>query len=274
MRHPLLSIFAFSMTLACAKPQTFNAARGGDVMNILTDDPSHIPDLELHPGQGTNTGCHNRLAGEWEFGRAPYGCEISNSTASPLTHTYSSLIFDDGAARDGETRRYTKEMFLFLMDYSVAYFKRRSPEASQQTINQWTHLVLATAHQESYWTHYRLGGDNVFRFFKGDYNHGYGLMQVDERSHRAFINSGKVFDLTQHFVYALDILYDSRAAAIKKPCAGGADADSINRSAYSGYNGGSSAKCRWKNPEHRWAKNDKNFYTKYRSKEWEDIVAP
>lgn len=278
MLQRLLPFFVIALATACSKPQTFDASGEGEFTDLQLETPSTIPDLnlnlELHPGKGTNSGCHNRLAGEWEIGRAPFGCEIAYNTALPLTQNYPSLIFDDGAQRANETKRYTKEMYNFLMDYSVAYFKRRSPEAPQSAIEKWTHLVLATAHQESYWTHYRLGGDNIFRFFKGDYDHGYGLMQVDARSHRVFINSGKVFDITQHFLYALDILYDSRAAALKKPCANAADPDSINRSAYSGYNGGLTAKCRWKNPSHRWARNDKNFYDKYRSKEWEDIIRP
>ena len=44
------------------------------------------------------------------------------------------------------------------------------------------------------------------------------------------------------------------------------------RAAYSAYNGGPSQICRWVNPDHRWARNDKNFYQKFQARQWERYI--
>jgi hypothetical protein len=220
----------------------------------------------------TSSSCSSKLKGNWEFGRAPFGCKISASISDPLEQKYSDLTFDDGKSRKEESSRFTNDMHGFLMDYSTAYFQRRSPEATAQTVAEWNHLVLSMIHQESFWTHFRKGKDGVFRYFKGDSGHGFGLAQVDNRWHKKFINSGKVYDPGENLVYALDILFDGRAKALKKPCTKSRDAASISRSAYSAFNGGPSAKCRWTKPKHKWARNDKNFYSKYKDKAWEKVV--
>lgn len=219
----------------------------------------------------SGTGCASKLKGDWKFGQAPYGCEVSASISEPLEAQYSELTYRDSQKGKTEDQRFVITMHDFIVEYSKDYFKRRSPNATTAQINSWVRLVLATAHQESYWTQYRYGKDNVFRMFKGDGNHGHGMMQIDDRSHKTFIRSNKVYDINPHMVYALDMLYDMRAKAIKKPCSGKSDLDSINRSAYSAYNGGPGSKCRWlKNT--KWSRNDKGFYEKYTGKTWEKTL--
>jgi hypothetical protein len=215
--------------------------------------------------------CSQKLGGTWEFGRAPYGCAIDASIAQPLQAKYPTLVYDDAKEKKSESPRFTTDMYSFLTDYSSAYFKRRSPTATDAQVDQWNHLVLSVVHQESFWTHFRKGKDGLFRYFRGDGGHAYGLMQVDDRWHKEFIRSKKAYDLGENFVYALDMLYDGREKAQKKPCNNKRDTASIDRSTYSTYNGGSGARCRWQKKS-KWSRNDKNFYEKYSTKSWENVV--
>lgn len=216
--------------------------------------------------------CHRKLGGNWEFGRAPYGCAISDEQARALSGKYLDLTYGDAKQKTEESPRFATSMYHFLMEYSTAYLKRREPNVTPADVANWNRLVLSIAHQESFWTQYRLGKDNVFRFFRGDHGHGYGLMQVDDRWNKRFISSGEVFDLHKHFVYALDEVYRNRSRIKAKPCGGLTDVDSVNRSVFSAYNGGPASKCRWTNPGHRWSRNDKNFHQKYVDRAWEKVV--
>jgi len=230
--------------------------------------------IACSPSEAKSSGCAQKLQGTWAFGRAPYGCAMSSSIAKPLESQYHELAYNDTNSGSGEDKRFTSTMHDFLANYAKDYYQRRKPSATENEVESWTRLVLATANQESYWTQYRYGRDSLFRILKGDGNHGYGLMQIDDRSHQQFINSGKVYDINPHMIYALDMLYDMRDKAAKKPCSGHSDADSLNRSAYSAYNGGPGSKCRWLDSHSRWASNDRGFWDKYSQRLWEkNLVA-
>lgn len=224
------------------------------------------------PNREPNGACSKKLGGNWEFGRAPYGCAMDPSILAPLQSKYPHLVYDDKKAKKEEASRFTTEMYDFLSDSSRAYFKRRSPNASEADLAEWNRLILSTTHQESFWTHFRKGKDGIFRFFKGDSHHGLGLMQIDDRWHKQFIKTNKVYDLNGNFIYAMDMLYELREKAIRKPCSGKKDGKSISRSTYSSYNGGPNQKCRWLKTGSKWARNDKNFLAKYNAKSWEGLV--
>lgn len=185
-----------------------------------------------------------------------------------MSAEYKQLTYDEKQVSDGERKRFVTEMHSYISDFATAYLKRREPEAKDEDLETWRQLVLATAHQESYWTQYRAGKDGLFRFLRGDGGHGYGMMQVDDRWHRDFITSKKVFDLEQHLIYTLDMLYDTRKDVLKKPCGGEATGDTLNRSIYSAYNGGPRSKCRWQQGS-KWSKNDIGFFEKLSEKKWE-----
>jgi hypothetical protein len=220
---------------------------------------------------GLNQSCQNKLSGTWKFGRAPVGCVIASHLSQPLESKYKPLTFNETQSLKSEEVRFTNQMYDFLVDYSAAYLKRREPGASVADVNGWTKLVLSTVHQESYWTQYRLGKDSLFRIFRGDGGHGYGLMQIDDRWHKEFIRSNAAFDINPNLLYGLDMLYGMRVKVLKKPCSGKKDIDSVNRSTYSAYNGGAGSKCRWlKNG--KWAANDKGFWQKYRDQLWEKTM--
>jgi hypothetical protein len=221
---------------------------------------------------GLGQACSKKLSGKWDFGYASYGCAMPASAAIKAEVEFKTYVLNESVELTTEKTRFAKEMYSFLSDYSQEYLKRREPDATNEDIDAWTLLILATAHQESYWTQYRLGEDQFFRFFRGDGGHGYGLMQVDDRWHKSFIRSEKVYDLNAHMIYAMDLLYENRKIIKKSPCSGASTNDDLNRSIYSAYNGGAKSKCRWQNSSHVWARNDKNFYTKYTEKSWEKAI--
>ncbi|MCJ8277345.1 MAG: hypothetical protein HRT44_03480, partial [Bdellovibrionales bacterium] len=126
--------------------------------------------------------------------------------------------------------------------------------------------------QESYWTQYRLNEEDRLLLMRGDNNHGYGFMQIDDRSHEEFLHTGNIFDLKEHLIYAMDLLYSLRRSVRRKPCKKALGYTKQNRSIYSSYNGGLGSKCRWKNPGSKWARNDKGFLAKYRLRAWTEFV--
>lgn len=227
---------------------------------------------EAEARSGLGQPCRDKLSGAWEFGRAPNGCTLTSSQNNDLEEKYKEIVYDENKSKTTEVKRYTTDMYSFLTDFATAYYKRREPSATDADVTAWNRLILTTAHQEGYWSQYRIGKDNLFRFFRGDGGHGYGMMQVDDRWHKQFILSNKVFDLSQHLVYSMDMLYDLRKKAKRKPCSGKTDAASINRTAWSAYNGGPASKCRWTRSS-RWSRNDKGFWEKYQNQSWEQIIA-
>jgi hypothetical protein len=99
-------------------------------------------------------------------------------------------------------------------------------------------------------------------------------MQVDDRWHFAAVNEGKAANLIDNLFYALDIFYAGWQSAPNRSCVGGAN-NFYNRarSAYGVYNGGNGAACRFLNPSHKWARNDKNFKDKLDGQSWMDFIS-
>ena len=243
----------------------------------------HTSPLVDNSENGSNNGggsgrsqCTDRIGGSWSFGSTPYGCSMPAPATRNAHENFSSYALQPAAMnkdKDKEVERYVLTMNDFLVETAEDYLLRRNPETTQEEVDAWVLLTLTITHQESYWTHYRIGEDGRMRLLRGDSYHGYGMMQIDDRWHKDFISSGDVYDLKEHLVYALDLMYSIRKSVQKNPCSSGDDLDDHNRSIYSAYNGGIKSKCRWKNPSHRWARNDKGFFTKYQDRVWERYFA-
>jgi len=217
--------------------------------------------------------CAHRLKGRWGFGLTPYGCAMPAEATLNAKSNYADYVLSPMAANKSlEQKRYVKLMNDFIIQTAEDYLHRREPNATEEEKEAWVTLILTVAHQESYWTHYRVGEDQIFRLLRGDNYHGYGLMQIDDRWHKRFIASQEVYDLKSHLIYALDLLFSARAQVLKKPCVSEKNWDNYNRSIYSIYNGGIGSKCRWENRSHRWYKNDKGFLAKYLNQIWEKIL--
>jgi hypothetical protein len=210
--------------------------------------------------------CSEPVKGNWSFGYAPKGCNLKFLGAEKV-RIYEPLIYEDGGNQ--EIQRYTQKMFSFLRDSADFYYAERKNSASQAEKLAWRQAVLALAHQESYWTHYRYTARNKqLKFMRGDGYYGHGILQIDERWHKKIALSSKGEDLATNIMYGLDLFYKSWESAIKASCVQKGNLEQRARTAYASYNGGPNAKCRWTNQSAKFARNDKGFLEKLRGQDW------
>ena len=219
--------------------------------------------------------CNNRVGGSWSFGIAPHACDVSPFLKSDyIEEEWSNILFDTIKSRPTEQSRYMQELYSVLSEASELYIKRRKPNVRNDEINAWQRAILSIAHQESFWSHYRIASDKKIKMMRGDYGHGHGLMQIDDRWHFTSITQGVGANLFDNLLYALDEYYAAWEQAPSTNCVrSSSDFTAVTRAAYSAYNGGVKRICRWTNPNDKWAKNDKNFYSKWTAKSWEKYVA-
>lgn len=219
--------------------------------------------------------CTGKVGGEWNFGRAPNGCNGSSfGSDSVIKNDYGPLVFLDAQNRSSERARYMEELHSVIRDAAEYYFKKRKPTATSAEVEAFKLGILTTAAQESYWSHYRFASDNRYKMMRGDVGHGHGFMQVDDRAHFDAIQKGLGWNLLGHLAYAMDIFYSRWQGAPNQPCV----SSSTNwvqrtRTAWAAYNGGAGSYCRWTNPNSAWAANDKGFYNNLTGKRWQPYVA-
>lgn len=218
--------------------------------------------------------CVNAVGGEWNFGRAPQGCDArSFGEDKNIFRDYSILVFDDAKNRTEERRRYMSELYALVQEASVYYIKKRKPNISPQELEAWKLGIMATAAHESFATQYRLASDERLKMMRGDFGHGHGMMQVDDRSHFPAIEQGVGWNLALHLVYAMDIFYRAWEKAPTLSCVGSStNYKSRIRAAWAQYNGGPSKGCRWTNPNDAFARNDQNFLSSLNSQRWLQFV--
>lgn len=219
--------------------------------------------------------CNNKSSGSWNFGRAPSVCDVDPfMDKNYVSSEYGPLVFEDSQSdSDSERRRYMTELYALIKEVSNYYIRQRSPDVDQEEIDEFIKASYTIAHQESYWSHYRRPVGKSFQMMRGDYGHGHGLYQVDDRWHFTAINEARGANIVYNIVYALEEYYDNWIVAPSKSCV----SDARNwtqraRAAYSAYNGGAAKICRWTNPNDKWARNDVAFKEKYDQKLWEKYV--
>jgi len=215
--------------------------------------------------------CLQPSGGTWSFGQAPTGCApITN--AKTLTDRYPQLVFDENRA--DEKRRYTVELHAYLREAADYYLAERRREIDPAEQSAFRKAVMALAHQESFWSHYRESRkDGAFKIMRGDANFAHGLLQVDERWHPKMTMNAQGEDLTAHLMYGLDMYFQGWEKAVKAPCVRKGNAEDRARAAYASYNGGGQKLCRWTNAKDRWAKNDAGFLAKWRGQNWQFLGA-
>lgn len=218
--------------------------------------------------------CTNSVGGEWEYGRAPRGCDARSFGEDRVIYRdYSVLVFDDAKTRVEERRRYMAELYALVQEASVYYMKKRKPNISAQELDAWRLGIMATAAHESFATQYRVASDQRLKMMRGDSGHGHGMMQVDDRSHFPAIEQGVGWNLALHMVYAMDIYYRAWEKAPTLSCVGSAtNYKSRIRAAWAQYNGGPAKGCRWTNPNDAFARNDQNFLNSLNSQRWLQFV--
>jgi hypothetical protein len=219
--------------------------------------------------------CNNRISGKWIFGIAPAACDGSSFGEDKYVYdTYKPAIFSETKEITAERKRFMTELNALILESSERYILKRNPNVSKLEILNFQHASLAIAHQESYWTHYRLSTDSRIKLMRGDSGHGHGMMQVDDRWHFVAINKGYGWSLVQNIVYSLEEYYNAWEKAKTTSCVRSAtDFKSIARSAYSAYNGGISKICRWTNANDKWAPNDQGFLQKYDQQSWQPYIS-
>lgn len=219
--------------------------------------------------------CVARVGGEWNYGRAPQACDASSfGDDRVLLQDYSELLFADAEQRELERARYMQDLHSVIRDATIYYLKKRKADVSGEELNWFVLGIMTTAAQESYWSQYRVTPDNKLKMMRGDFGHGHGMMQVDDRAHFPAIERGVGWNLSLHLAYAMDVFYSGWQKSLSSSCVlSPTDYTSRIRAAWAAYNGGPSKICRWKNPNDPWAKNDKNFYNQLSNRTWMKFVA-
>lgn len=214
--------------------------------------------------------CSNRVGGEWNFGRAPSACRVSPfQNENDVSKYWDAITFKDSATRSSERVRYMSEMNSFILNMGVSYLKKRKPNVSKDEQTAWLNALLPLVNQESFWTHYRKANSTGMHMMRGDFGHGHGLMQVDDRWHFVKVKEGGAARIEENILYAFDIMYDAWERAAKASCVSSpSNYLARTRAMYSVYNGGNTKVCRWTNTNDRWYKNDKNYWDKYNAKAW------
>lgn len=219
--------------------------------------------------------CTGKVGGEWNFGRAPNGCNASSfGSDKVLKDTYGDLVFMDGSERTAERKRYMQDLHAVIRDAAEYYIKKRKPNAPTAEVEAFKLGILTTASQETFWSHYRFASDSRYKMMRGDVGHGHGLMQVDDRHHFPAVTSGTAWNLIGNITYGMDEYFANWERAPAQSCVGSAtNYEARIRAAWAAYNGGPGKICRWTNPNDKWAHNDKGFYDKLKSKSWKTYVA-
>ncbi|MCK5882619.1 MAG: hypothetical protein KAG61_02935 [Bacteriovoracaceae bacterium] len=218
--------------------------------------------------------CYNRTGGSWEYGRAPSICDVGPFLNEEYVQSeFKTYIFEDIASVTGERKRYMTELHAMIKKMASWYIKERNPAVGEEELRAWIEAAYATANQESYWSHYRISKSKRLQMMRGDYGHGHGLFQVDDRWHFNAIGDGRAANIVMNGIYSLEEYYNAWERSAKVWCIK-SKSDYYNRSraAYAAYNGGPSKICRWTNPNDKWARNDKGYRQKLDAKGWRKYI--
>ncbi len=217
--------------------------------------------------------CTGRVGGEWNYGRAPSGCDANAFGSDEVAlATYGKLVFQDPSQRSEERKRYMDDLHSVIRDAAAYYIKKRKPQASVDEISAFQLGILTTAAQETYWSHYRFNSD-ALKMMRGDSGHGHGIMQVDDRHHFPAVQRGLGWNLLGNITYAMDIYFAAWERAPNQACVGAENKwEERIRSAWAAYNGGPAKICRWTNPNDTWARNDQGFYSHLTNQRWRGFV--
>lgn len=214
--------------------------------------------------------CAHKVHGNYStYGQAPYGCDANMyESEKDVIASLNDVIFDEKKSKSAEAKRYTTNMFRFMRDASDEYIKKRNRNASTKEIEAFRRGVMSLAHQESYWSHYRISAkDSRLKVMKGDEDWSFGMMQVHGRWHGDMVRKVKAWTLSGNLAYGMDIYYHAWELTKNAKCV--KSQEDHARAAYSVYNaGGVASACRWKNSDDKWARNDKGFYEKWKGQMW------
>lgn len=215
--------------------------------------------------------CLNRISGSWNFGNVPAACNVrTQQSPDEVQREYAQgAIFPDAQNNDNSRSQYMTTMYAAVRDLGEYYMRRRNPGADGAEVSGFLRGLYALLTQETLWTHYRRGVDGIIRYMRGDQLYGYGIMQVDQRSHSAALKRGVGGDLIDNMLYGLDIFYSNWVKSATVSCVSSrTDYVARARAAWSAYNGGAGSICRWANSGSKYASFDRSYFSRYQSQPW------
>jgi hypothetical protein len=224
--------------------------------------------------------CRGKDPGTWNWGEAADGCDATRfGSVSRVKFVYADFVFDRSKADDDNVRKdYMTSVSALLRDLATEYMKARQPDVQDDEVAAFVKAIHTVAHQETFWSHYRIAAKGGYKFTTGDHTVSHGMMQINQRFH-ASRDQDRSFDLVGNVGFGIEHFYDEWASASKSRCINRVKKQTreqtlqnISRAAYSSYNGGPGAICRWTNPKNAWSKNDSNFYRKLKAQEWSEWV--
>jgi len=186
---------------------------------------------------------------------------------------YNGLIIQQRSSPFTERKPVLSKLVSLITVMIHKVLNERNISWEQSEIDAFTKGVIAKALQESSLSQYKIIDDKI-RLMRGDFGHGHGLSQIDDRFHfTALYEKSVTWDLLHNMAYGIDFFLDKwllikeKIAQNQVACLAFDDSDyyhKLCRSTYSLYNAGSFSKvCRWTNPNDRWYQNDENYESQY-----------
>lgn len=229
--------------------------------------------------------CINPDRGAWAWGEAPTGCD-ANRFGDPtrIRFVYGDYVIDRRTVKENEDQRrnYMSSMNALLREVAAQTIRAKVSGVRDDEVTAFVRAVKGVATQETYWSHYRIGPDGRYKLMTGDKFISHGMMQINQRYHAAR-GQDNSFDLVGNVTYGVEHYLDEWTRAKSAACVTRIQnnkkatraqyLEALTRAAYSAYNGGSGAICRWANPNHAWAKNDRGFHGKWQRNEWSGLIA-
>jgi hypothetical protein len=228
--------------------------------------------------------CPQKDNGVLKFGEFTSGCDASAyGDGSRVKDLYSMLIFNRQDGSETERTRYSTEMYALIRTMAHDFAMRTELASSPDEVENFVRSIMAVAQQETYWSHYRTGlTDGRLKIATGDSQDSHGMMQINQK-YQGAKGRDNSFDLVGNIELGIEYYYAGykRAESIscvksKKNTKGVNQTKYLemkSRAAYSAYNGGPGAICRWAKRKSEWAENDSHFYDKYVNQEWLQYVS-
>lgn len=218
--------------------------------------------------------CENRNFGSWSYpGSAPWGCDAHNYGESyraeaiyaPFTLNLAKLHLDTEMDAEGPAQaqyderrahlsKYMTNMYHLIKTLAEKYYKGRKPRVSSKELEVWTDSVLALVAQESNYSHYRIvDDDQPLKIIMGDHNKSIGALQIYMEAH-SVSSPDHYFDLSKNILFGIEQFYNhwEKAGRGQASCLPVRSLKDQARAAYSAYNGGGGAICRWNTASEKW----------------------
>ena len=152
--------------------------------------------------------CPGKDSGDWKWGEAPSACDAARfGEVSRIKFIYSDFALDRTRGEDPEHRKdYVTNLHALLRELSTEYIKAKNPGVSKAEADAFALAIEAVAHQETYWSHYRVGKDGRYKMMVGDQNVSHGIMQINMNYH-ASKEDDRSFDLVGNIGFGVKLFH-------------------------------------------------------------------